>query len=96
MSDAIVPPKRFTIGPLPEDHDELLILWAWYKRRTKASMATHTLEARIEVNKNDILEGIRRCADRRGISFEDMKALILKNPRYDWNEPEAEEGEAES
>ena len=87
------PPKRFPIGPLPEDHDELFTLWAWGKRRSKSALATHVIEARVEANREGIVEIIQRAAERRGISFEEMKQKILENPRFSWGEAPGEEAE---
>jgi hypothetical protein len=83
-------PKRFQIGPLPERHDRYLTLWAWGKRRSRAALATHTLEARIETNIEEIESIIQDAANHRGISYEDMKARILENPHYDWGDDEPE------
>lgn len=87
----VMPPKRFPIGPLPEDHDELFSLWAWAKRRSKSALATHIVEARVEANEELIIRLVQRAADRRGISFEEMKQKILKNPRFAWGETPGEE-----
>lgn len=91
MSVEMPPTKRFPIGPLPEDHDELFTLWAWSKRRSKGALATHVVEARVEANEEAILRFIQRAADRRGISVEEMKRRILENPRYGWGETPGEE-----
>lgn len=87
----LMPPKRFPIGPLPEDHDELFTLWAWGKRRSKSALATHVVEARVEVNEDEILRRVQRAADRRGITFDEMKRRIMDNPRYGWDEEPGEE-----
>ena len=79
------------MAPLPEDHDELFRLWAWGKRRSPSALATHTIEARVEANRSEILGIVERAADRRGITADEMKALILKNPRYGWGEDKTED-----
>lgn len=88
-------PKRITMASLPEDHDEWFTLWAWAKRRSRSALATHTVEARVEANREEIRGIIQRAADRRGISYEEMKRLILKNPRYEWDERGDEESDVD-
>lgn len=86
-------PKRIQMAPLPEDHDEMLTLWAWGKRRSRSAMSAHVVEARIEANNDLIIAIIERAAKRRGISYEEMKARVLANPRYDWDDTQPEDPE---
>lgn len=78
-------PKRISLNPLPEDHDEWGKLWAWGKRQSLPGLISNTFQARVEANREEIRGIVQRAADRRGISFEEMKQQILKNPRLDWD-----------
>jgi hypothetical protein len=82
-------PRRLSTPPFPEYHDRLLTFWAWAKRRSKSALVVHTMEARIEANKDLINEMIETAAKTRGISVDEMEALILENPRYGWSDTDS-------
>jgi hypothetical protein len=55
----------------------------------KSALVVHTMEARIEANKDLINEMIETAAKTRGISVDEMEALILENPRYGWSDTDS-------
>lgn len=84
---------RISMAPLPEFHDRMFTLWAWAKRRSRSALATHTIEARVEANLDQIRDLIESAAKLRGITYEEMEALILANPKYDMDQSDSKDEE---
>ena len=89
----VMPATRISAAPLPEFHDRMLTLWSWGKRRSRSAMATHLIEEEIEERKDWIFHLIESAAKLRGITYEEMEALILANPKYDMDQNDSKDEE---
>jgi hypothetical protein len=78
-----MPPKRLTLKGLSEFHYKWGKLWAFAKNRTVSRLITDVFEARIESNREEIEFMIREIAEQRGISYEEMVELVLKEKEVD-------------
>jgi len=73
--------KRFPIK-LPPWHEKHLIWWAAMKGTSKTGLAQNTLQARVEANKDQILEMLADRADDLGITVEDLQQLLLQEAGF--------------
>jgi len=73
--------KRFPIK-LPPWHEKHLIWWAAMKGTSKTVLAQNTLQARVEANKDQILEMLADRADDLGITVEDLQQLLLQEAGF--------------
>ena len=75
-------PERFQIQ-LGEYYADLLKLDAWINGRTKSLQAGSLLGAKMQEREAKIFERIRYLAEKRGITFEDLRDQILNGDEKD-------------
>jgi hypothetical protein len=84
--------KRFPIK-LPVWHEKYLLWWAAMKGTSKTALAQNTIQARIEANKDQILEMLGDRAKDLGCTVEELQEQILKEAKFNPSESEVEADE---
>jgi len=73
--------KRFPIK-LPPWHEKHLIWWAAMKGSSKTGLAQNTIQARVEANKDQILEMLADRANDLGITVEELQQKLLQEAGF--------------
>ena len=74
--------KRYSVR-LPPWHMKRLIWWAELKGQTIAGMWQNIVQARIEVNEQQIEDMAKEMAESEGMSTEEWKHEALRKNNYD-------------
>lgn len=70
-------PEKIVFGiQMPEYHDVWIKRWAYIKGRARATMASDIVQARIEANLDQIKEMYADLAKQKGLTTEELDALI--------------------
>lgn len=76
MDRLMLPDSPRILITLPAWHFRYLLLWAALKKQSRAGLVQNTVQARIEVNRDDIDRMIQDLAAAEGITADELKAQI--------------------
>ena len=75
-------PKRFSIGPLEENTENWLIIWAALLTKNKITLAKELVGLQVRRHKAIIQELLENTATSRGVDSDELFRALLANPLY--------------
>ncbi|MDJ0702101.1 MAG: hypothetical protein QNJ46_02375 [Leptolyngbyaceae cyanobacterium MO_188.B28] len=75
-------PKRFQIGPLEENTENWLIIWAALLTKNKVTLAKELVGLQVRRHKAIIQELLENAAESRGLDPDELFRKLLANPLY--------------
>lgn len=77
---------RINISALSEEASEYLVWWSWAERATMSAWAGQIVQQVLKANRAEVDAMLERAAYRRSMDVEDLKRLVLQNPRLEWSD----------